>query len=140
MVIACDEVYNAIQSGVIDGLENEAPALLNSKFYEVAPEISLTMYSVVRRLLVVSGKVFKKYPPVLQAAIRKAGDEAGAVNREIQAREDKVSMDKMVAEKKIRTYEFTERAKLLDISKLIVMEFAKEAGADKILAVLQTVK
>ena len=41
-VIAYNEVYNAIQSGVIEGLENEAPAMLNSKFYEVAPDISLT--------------------------------------------------------------------------------------------------
>lgn len=139
-VIAYNEVYNAIQSGVIEGLENEAPAVLNSKFYEVAPEISKTMHAVVTRLLVVSGKSFAKYPPELQAAIRKAGEEAGAFNREIQAREDKGAEDKMVAEKKIRVHEFTERAKLLEISKPIVAEFAKEAGVDKILADLQAVK
>ena len=126
--------------GVIEGLENEAPAVLNSKFYEVAPEISLTMHSVVTRLLVVSGKTFSKYPPELQAAIRKAGAEAGAFNRDIQAKEDQGSMDKMLAEKKIRTYVFTERAKLLELSKPIVMEFAKEAEAEKILADLQAVK
>lgn len=139
-VIAYNEVYNAIQSGVIEGLENEAPAVLNSKFYEVAPDISLTQHAVVTRLLVISGKAFKKYPPALQAAIRKAGDEAGAFNREIQAREDKGAMDKMLAAKQIRTYEFTERPKLLEISKPIVLEFAKEAGAEKILVNLQAVK
>lgn len=139
-VIAYNEVYNAIQSGVIEGLENEAPAVLNSKFYEVAPEISLTTHAVVTRLLVVSGKSMKKYPADLQAAIRKAGAEAGAFNREIQAREDQGAMDKMVAEKKARTHVFTERDKLLSISKPIVAEFAKEAGVDKILADMQAVK
>jgi len=139
-VIAYNEVYNAIQSGVIEGLENEAPAVLNSKFYEVAPHFSLTAHAVVTRLLVVSGKSFKSYPPELQAAIRKAGEEAGAFNREIQAREDKGAMDKMVAAKQLTTHEFTERGKLLEISKPIVMEFAKEAGAEKILADLQAVK
>ena len=135
-VIAYNEVYNAIQSGVIEGLENEAQAVLNSKFYEVAPEISLTQHAVVTRLLVVSGKAFSKYPPELHAAIRKAG----AFNRDIQAKEDQGSMDKMLAEKKIRTYVFTERAKLLELSKPIVMEFAKEAEAEKILADIQAVK
>jgi TRAP-type transport system periplasmic protein len=139
-VIAYNEVYNAIQSGVIEGLENEAPAVLNSKLYEVAPEMSLTTHAVVTRLLVFSGKAFSKYPADLQAAIRKAGAEAGAFNREIQAREDKGAMDKMVAEKKARTHVFTERDKLLEISKPIVEEFAKEAGADQILAAMQAVK
>lgn len=139
-VIAYNEVYNAIQSGVIEGLENEAPAVLNSKFYEVAPEISLTTHAVVTRLLVVSGKSMAKYPPELQAAIRKAGEEAGAFNREIQATEDKGALDKMVNEKKARTHVFTERDKLLEISKPIVAEFAKEAGVDKILADMQAVK
>ena len=96
-VIAYNEVYNAIQSGVIEGLENEAPAVINSKFYEVAPEISLTPHAVVTRLLVVSGKSMAKYPTDLQAAIRKAGDEAGAFNRDIQAKEDQGAMDKMVS-------------------------------------------
>ncbi len=139
-VIAYNEVYNAIQSGVIEGLENEAPAVLNSKFYEVAPEISLTTHAVVTRLLVVSGKSMAKYPPELQAAIRKAGEEAGAFNRDIQATEDKGALDKMVNEKKARTHVFTERDKLLEISKPIVAEFAKEAGVDKILADMQAVK
>jgi TRAP-type C4-dicarboxylate transport system substrate-binding protein len=139
-VIAYNEVYNAIQSGVIEGLENEAPAMLNSKFYEVAPEVSLTQHAVVTRLLVVSGKSMKKYPPELQAAIRKAGVEAGAFNRDIQATEDKGAMDKMVAAKQARTHPFTERDKLLEISKPIVAEFAKEAGVDKILADMQAVK
>lgn len=139
-VIAYNEVYNAIQSGVIEGLENEAPAILNAKFYEVAPEISLTAHAVVTRLLVVSGKSMKKYPPELQAAIRKAGAEAGAFNREIQAREDQGALDKMMAAKQVRAHAFTERDKLLELSKPVVAEFAKDAGVESILADMQAVK
>jgi TRAP-type C4-dicarboxylate transport system substrate-binding protein len=82
----------------------------------------------------------KKYPPELQAAIKKAGVEAGAFNREIQAREDQGSVDKMVAAKQARVHPFTERAKLLEISNPIVAEFAKEAGVEKMLADMQAVK
>ncbi len=139
-VIAYNEVYNAIQSGVIEGFENEAPAIFNSKYYEVAPDISLTMHSVVTRLLVFSGKKFKALPADLQAAIRKAGEEAGQFNREIQAREDKGMLDKMVAEKKARVHEFTDRDQLLKIAKPLVAEFAKEAGAEAIFLKIQSVQ
>lgn len=139
-VIAYNEIYNAIQSGVIEGLENEAPAVLNAKFYEVAPDISLTSHAVVSRLLVISGKTLKKFPPDLQAALRKAGEEAAAFNRELQAKEDSGALEKMVAEKKVRTHQFTERDKLLELSRPVVAEFAKDAGIEKILADIQNIR
>ena len=37
--IAYNEVYNAIQTGVIAGFENEAASIQNLKFYEVAPNL-----------------------------------------------------------------------------------------------------
>ena len=139
-VIAYNEIYNAIQSGVIEGLENEAPAVLNAKFYEVAPDISLTSHAVVSRLLVISGKTLKKFPPDLQAALRKAGEEAAAFNRELQAKEDSGALEKMVAEKKARTHQFTERDKLLELSRPVVAEFVKDAGIEKILADIQNIR
>ena len=39
-VIAYSEVYNAIQTGVIDAAENEAAGVEQMKFYEVGPRIS----------------------------------------------------------------------------------------------------
>ena len=41
-VIAYAEVYNAIQTGVIDAAENEAAGIEQMKFYEVGPNIALT--------------------------------------------------------------------------------------------------
>ncbi|GHU29956.1 C4-dicarboxylate ABC transporter substrate-binding protein [Betaproteobacteria bacterium] len=139
-VIAFNEVYNAIQSGVIEGLENETPPILNMKFYEVAPEISMTRHIVVSRLLAFSAKTFNKYPPELQAAIRKAGEEAAAYNREIQTREEKEMLQQMLDEKKIRTHEFTDQAKLFELTKPFVQEWAKEIGIEKILADIQAIQ
>ncbi len=45
-VISYSEVYNAIQTGVIDAAENEAAGIRQMKFYEVGPEISLTPSAV----------------------------------------------------------------------------------------------
>jgi len=41
-VIAYNEVYNAIQNGVIAAGENEAAGVEAMKFYEVAPHLNLT--------------------------------------------------------------------------------------------------
>src|SRR3954467_15810088 len=41
-VIAYDEIYNAIQNGVIQAGENEAAGVESMKFYEVGPNLSIT--------------------------------------------------------------------------------------------------
>jgi TRAP-type C4-dicarboxylate transport system substrate-binding protein len=72
-VIAYDEVYNAIQTGVIDGAENEAAGIEQMKFYEVGPEISLTQHAITVRPIGFSGKTFRKLPDELQECVMKAG-------------------------------------------------------------------
>ncbi len=78
-VIAYNEVYNAIQNGVIAAGENEAAGVEQMKFFEVAPNLSMTQHAITIRPLAFSGKTFKKLPPDLQAAILKAGKEAGVL-------------------------------------------------------------
>ena len=77
-MIAYSEIYNAIQTGVIDAAENEAAGIQQMKFYEVGPEISLTAHTITVRPIAFSGKTFRRLPQDLQAAILKAGKEAGS--------------------------------------------------------------
>ncbi len=84
-VIAYDEVYNAMQTGVIDAAENEAAGVEQMKFYEVGPNVDLTQHAITVRPLCFSGKTFRNLPEDLQAAIVKAGKEAGAYGREIES-------------------------------------------------------
>src|SRR5947209_5702429 len=87
-VIAYNEVYNAIQTGVIQGAENEAAGLAQMKFYEVGPDISLTQHAITVRPICFSGKSFRKLPPDLQAAILGAGKEAGKYGRDLESGAD----------------------------------------------------
>ncbi len=68
-VIACDEVYNAVQTGVIQAGENESPGWSQMKWHEVAPYISKTQHAITIRPLVFSGKTFRRLPADLQACI-----------------------------------------------------------------------
>ena len=83
-VIAYNEVYNAIQNNVISAGENEAAGVESMKFYEVAPHLAMTQHAITIRPICFSGKTFKSLPADLQAAIVKAGKEAGAYGRKIE--------------------------------------------------------
>ena len=85
-VIAYSEIYNAIQNGVISAGDNEAAGVEQMKFYEVGPNLSMTQHSITIRPLCFSGKTFKMLPADLQAAVVKAGKEAGAYGRQLESR------------------------------------------------------
>lgn len=130
------EVYNAIKTGVIDGLENESASLRSMKFYEVAPNIILTRHTVTVRPLFFSEKRFQSFPPDLQAAILKAGEEAAAWHRETEVREDAEALAEMEAQGLITTIELPEEdiAQMQADARPALVDFAQEVGAEDILA------
>ena len=136
--IAYNEVYNAIQTGVINGFENEAASIQNLKFYEVAPNVTLTSHTITVRPIVFSGKSFRKLPEALQVAIKKAGKEAGAFGRELESREDGVKLQEMVDAKQITVQEFDGREKLLDMVKPVQDKFAASINATELLGAIRT--
>ena len=139
-VIAYNEVYNAIQTGVIQGAENEAAGMDAMKFYEVGPNISLTQHAITVRPICFSGKTFKKLPPDLQAAILKAGKEAGKYGRDVESSGDAGLLAKLEKEGKLKTFVFTERPKLLELAEPVKQAYAKEIDATAILNKVNAIK
>jgi len=133
-VIAYNEVYNAIQNGVIAAGENEAAGVEQMKFYEVGPNLNLTQHAITIRPLCFSGKTFKKLPPDLQAAIVKAGKEAGIYGRQIESSEDSAKLDAMEKAGKLKKIPFTDHAAMKKLVDPVMAEYAKEIGADAIYA------
>ena len=139
-VIAYNEVYNAIQTGVIQGAENEAAGLNAMKFYEVGPYISLTQHAITVRPICFSGKTYRKLPPDLQAAILKAGIEAGKLGRQIESSEDAALLKQLEKEGKLHLVVFTERAKLLELAEPVKQAYAKEIDATAVLNKVNAIK
>lgn len=136
--IAYSEVYNAIQTGVVDGLENEAASLLQYKFFEVAPNITLTQHSITVRPIIFSNKSFSKMPEELQAVILKAGKEAGAYGREIESREDGEKLQQMADAGQIVVQDFADREVLLDLVVPVQDTYAAELGAEDLLKAIRS--
>ena len=58
IVISWAETYQAVQTGVVDGLENTLTELLSYKFYEVAPYISKTRHVLSVHLVYMNPKFY----------------------------------------------------------------------------------
>jgi TRAP-type C4-dicarboxylate transport system substrate-binding protein len=139
-VIAYNEVYNAIQTGVIDAAENESAGIRQMKFYEVGPEISQTQHAITVRPLCFSGKTFRRLPLDLQAAIKRAGREAGAYGRHIESTEDATILSQLINENKARSHRFTQRDELLRLAEPVKSAYAKELNATDVLSRINALK
>ena len=139
-VIAYNEVYNAIQNGVIAAGENEAAGVEQMKFYEVAPHLSMTQHAITIRPLCFAGKTFAKLDKALQAAVLKAGKEAGAYGRQIESSEDEAKLVKMEKEGKLKRVPFAGRDQMKKLVDPVMADYAKEIGAESILAKINAIK
>ncbi len=132
-VIAYNEIYNAIQNGVIDAGENEAAGVEQMRFFEVAPQLAMTQHAITIRPLCFSSATFGKLPNDLQAAIRRAGREAAIYGRQIEAEEDESKLEALERAGRLKRVEFTERAEMKRLVDPVMQAYAKEIDAEPIL-------
>jgi TRAP-type C4-dicarboxylate transport system substrate-binding protein len=129
-VIAYNEVYNAIQNGVIAAGENEAAGVEAMKFYEVAPHLNLTQHAVSIRPICFS--VSSRRCKELQDAIFKAGKEAGDFGRQLESSEEVTKLDALEKAGKLKRVPFEERDAMKKLAYPVMATYAKEIGAEGI--------
>ncbi|MEM1386375.1 MAG: TRAP transporter substrate-binding protein [Pseudomonadota bacterium] len=139
-VIAYSEVYNAIQTGVIDAAENEAAGIEQMKFYEVGPEISLTQHAITVRPIAFSNATFERLTAEEQACVLEAGAAGGKLGRDIESSQDSEKLSAMEDAGLLTTHEFTERDKLLELAGPVKRAYAEELGALDVLEAIEAVQ
>ena len=139
-VIAYNEIYNAIQNGVISAGENEAAGVEQMKFFEVGPNLSMTEHAITIRPICFSGKTFRKLPPDLQQAVLEAGKEAGAYGRQVESSEDASKLEALEKAGKLKRIPFTDRAEMKKLVDPVMAAYAKEIGADAIYVQINAIK
>jgi len=139
-VIAYNEIYNAIQNGVIQAGENEAAGVEQMKFYEVGPNLAITEHAITIRPICFSGKTFRSLDKDLQAAVLRAGMEAGAYGRQVESSEDAQKLDALEKAGKLKRIAFADREAMKKAVDPVITAYAKEIGADQILAKINAIK
>jgi tripartite ATP-independent transporter DctP family solute receptor len=89
-----DQVFSALQTGVIDGAENNPPSFVFDNHYQAAKFYTLTEHLIVPEILVFSRKAWDGLSKDDQDLLRKSAREAQADERTLWAAYEKQAMDK----------------------------------------------
>ena len=76
VALATGEIFSALQTGVIDGAENNSPTLLSHNHYQVTKYFTQTGHLIIPELLVMSKSSWNKLNADQQALIKKVAREA----------------------------------------------------------------
>jgi len=79
--ISWGELYTALQSGVVDGAENNPPSLYTSHHYEVCKHYSLDEHTCVPDVLIISTTVWNTLTEQEKKWLQEAADESVPVQR-----------------------------------------------------------
>lgn len=93
--ISWGELYTALQSGVVDGAENNPPSLYTSKHYEVCKYYSLDEHTTIPDVLVISRMTWEKLTAQEQAWISQAADESALLQRKLWAASETESLQEV---------------------------------------------
>jgi tripartite ATP-independent transporter DctP family solute receptor len=79
--LAYGEIYTALQAGVLDGMEHNAPTILASKFYEVTKFYTLTEHLFSPTAVYFSDVTFNRMDPKLREGFLDAAEKAALDER-----------------------------------------------------------
>jgi tripartite ATP-independent transporter DctP family solute receptor len=139
-VITFAEVYNALQTGVVDGAVMPPDLMVTSRLYEVAKQLALTRHLFLPLCVMISDKFLRAQPPDVQKAILDSAREAFEIyDRELYL---KVS-GQAAAEMKAKGVTITEpdREAFRKLVPVVWREFVEKVpGAGPILKAIQDAK
>ncbi len=139
--MALSEVYQALQSGVVDGTDGPIANLYTQKHYEVQKYISLTEHTYSGSAVVVNKKFWESLTPELRATLEAALKEATAYNNAVA---DKDAAAAIAAIKDSGKSEFyiptpTEKAAWVKAMQPVQDEMAPRVGRETIAAIRKEV-
>lgn len=92
-----DQVFSALQTGVVDGAENNPPSFVFDNHYQVAKFYTLDEHLIVPEMLVFSKKAWDAMSKEDQALLIKFSKEAQQEERKLWAAYEQQAMDKAKA-------------------------------------------
>jgi C4-dicarboxylate-binding protein DctP len=143
-VMAFSEVYQALQTGVVDGTENPPSNLYTQKMNEVQKYVTLSDHGVIEYAVIVNKKFWDGLPADIRATLEGAMKEATKYANDIARQENEDALAKVKATGKTQIISLTPDEKKAwkkalirvhresegPIGKALIQEIYKETGFD----------
>jgi C4-dicarboxylate-binding protein DctP len=94
-VMAFSEVYQALQTGVVDGQENTASNIYSQKMHEVQKFMTMTDNGYIGYVVVVNKKFWDDLPADIRDQVQKAMDEATVYTNDISKSENDTALEEI---------------------------------------------
>jgi TRAP-type C4-dicarboxylate transport system substrate-binding protein len=133
------EVYSSIQTGVIDGAENNWPSYESSGHYEVAKYYTLDQHLIVPEVLVMSKASWNKLSKNDQKLVREAAKASVPFMRKKWAKREAAS-EKKVRAAGVKIITKINKKPFIAAMKPVYKKFVKSAKLKKMVARIQAVK
>lgn len=143
-VMAFSEVYQALQTGVVDGQENTWSNIYTQKFYEVQKYMTVSNHGVIEYAVIVNKKFWDGLPADIRATLEGAMKDATTYANDIAKQENDEALEKIKASGKSQIITLTpdeknawKKAELKvhrenegSIGKDLIQEIYKDTGFD----------
>ena len=136
-VLAFSEVYQALQTGVVDGTENPPSNVFTQKMHEVQKHITMSNHGYLGYAVIVNKKFWDGLPPDIRTSLETAMRDATTYEKAIAQRDNDMAMDAIKKTGKTVVYNLTPaeqaawRKALLPVHK----EMESRIGKDLITAI-----
>ena len=140
--MAFSEVYQALQTGVVDGQENTWSNIYSQKFYEVQKTIAETNHGVIDYMVIANAKWWDKLPADVRKGLQEAMDEATAYGNGLANKINEEDKDKIGKAGKAKIQELTkdDLAKWQKAMEPVWKKFEPQIGKELIQAALKANK
>lgn len=122
--MAYGELYTAIQQGVVDGAENNAPSFVSSNHYEVTKYYTLDEHSAVPDVVLIGTKYWEKLSDLEKKWLQEAANES--VRAQKQYWQESVEESMKIAKDFGVEIIFPKKSLFADKSKSVLETFEKE--------------
>ena len=131
--LAFSEVYQALQTGAVDGQENTWSNAYSQKYQEVQNDFTELNHGIIDYMVVTNAKWWNGLSPEIRDGLTKAMKEATVVNNKVADDLNKDARAKIAASKaKIHQLTPEQRKKWQQAMEPVWKKFEKEIGADVI--------
>ncbi|MFA6069845.1 C4-dicarboxylate ABC transporter [Janthinobacterium lividum] len=106
-VLAFSEVYQALQTGVVDGTENPPSNMYTQKMHEVQKHVTVSNHGYLGYAVIVNKKFWDGLPPDIRAQLEKAMREATTFEKAIAQRDNDQALEAIKKSGKTQIYTLT---------------------------------
>ncbi|MTW10393.1 DctP family TRAP transporter solute-binding subunit [Pseudoduganella eburnea] len=136
-VLAFSEVYQALQTGVVDGTENPPSNMYTQKMHEVQKNLTVSNHGYLGYAVIVNKKFWDGLPADIRTALEGAMKEATTYEKAIAQRDNDMALDAIKKAGKTQVYNLSaqEQAEWRKVLMPVQKQMEDRIGKDLITAI-----